>query len=392
MTHSLALIILLGLLGNYIFSKMKLPGILGMLLVGVIIGPNCLNLLSPSILSISADLRQLALIVILLSAGLDLKKEEIIPVGFTAVKMSVIPALCEGFTIAFLSVYLLGFTFIEGGMLGFILAAVSPAVVVPAMISLKKQSYKYANRVASLILAGASADDVVAITVFSAFLSIYIGEKVSIIMTILNVPIAIIMGILIAIIAAIIVMFLFKTFNIGLTQKTLILLFFGVGLTTVQALLEGKVEIAALIGVMVLGFIIREKMSDTAEKLLNNFNNIWVFAKILLFVLVGAAVDIKVMTGAGVIGILIIVIGLIARSIGVFIATLGSPLTFKERIFCGIAYLPKATVQAAMGGVPLINGAVNGNLILAIAVMSIILCAPVGAIGIKVAAPKLLDD
>lgn len=391
MVYSLALITLLGLISNYIFEKLKLPGLLGMLLVGVLIGPSVLNWLHKDMLAISPDLRQLALVVILLRAGLDLKLEDIKPVGFTAVKMAVIPALIEGFTIAFISMFFLDFTFIEGGMLGFIIAAVSPAVVVPAMIALKKQNLKYANRTSTVILAGASADDVVAITVFGAFLSVYMGEKVNVLMTILNVPISICLGIIIAIIAAYAIMLIFKKIKLSLTEQLLILLYIAVGLTFIQSILEDKLPIAALIGVMTMGFVIRMKMEDTGQKLCGALGNVWTLAKIILFVLVGAAVDVRVMGSAGVVGLLIIALGLIGRSIGVFIATLHSPLTKKERIFCTIAYLPKATVQAAIGGLPLINGATKGNLILAIAVMSIIVCAPIGAIGIKLCAPKLLN-
>lgn len=391
MAYSLALITVLGLFANYVFEKIKIPGILGMLLVGILIGPGSFNWLHKDILTISSDLRQLALIVILLRAGLDLKLEDIKPVGFTAVKMSVIPALMEGFTIAVISMFLLGFTFTEGGMLGFIIAAVSPAVVVPAMIKLKKQDFKYANRASTVILAGASADDVVAITVFGAFLSIYMGQKVNFIMTVLNVPISIILGIVVAIACAYAIMLVYKKIKFSATEQILLLLFTGVGLTFIQAVLEGKIEMAALIGVMTMGFVIRMKMEDTAVKISGGLGHIWVEAKVILFVLVGAAVDIRVMGSAGITGLIIIVIGLCARSIGVFIATLGSPLTKKERIFCTIAYLPKATVQAAIGGLPLINGAANGQLILAIAVLSIIVCAPVGAVGISVSAPKLLN-
>lgn len=391
MAYSLALITVLGLFANYVFEKIKIPGILGMLLVGILIGPGSFNWLHKDILTISSDLRQLALIVILLRAGLDLKLEDIKPVGFTAVKMSVIPALMEGFTIAVISMFLLGFTFTEGGMLGFIIAAVSPAVVVPAMIKLKKQDFKYANRASTVILAGASADDVVAITVFGAFLSIYMGQKVNFIMTVLNVPISIILGIVVAIACAYAIMLVYKKIKFSATEQILLLLFTGVGLTFIQAVLEGKIEMAALIGVMTMGFVIRMKMEETAVKISGGLGHIWVEAKVILFVLVGAAVDIRVMGSAGITGLIIIVIGLCARSIGVFIATLGSPLTKKERIFCTIAYLPKATVQAAIGGLPLINGAASGQLILAIAVLSIIVCAPVGAVGISVSAPKLLN-
>ncbi len=391
MAYSLALITVLGLFANYVFEKIRIPGILGMLLVGILIGPGSFNWLHKDILTISSDLRQLALIVILLRAGLDLKLEDIKPVGFTAVKMSVIPALMEGFTIAVISMFLLGFTFTEGGMLGFIIAAVSPAVVVPAMIKLKKQDFKYANRASTVILAGASADDVVAITVFGAFLSIYMGQKVNFIMTVLNVPISIILGIVVAIACAYAIMLVYKKIKFSATEQILLLLFTGVGLTFIQAVLEGKIEMAALIGVMTMGFVIRMKMEETAVKISGGLGHIWVEAKVILFVLVGAAVDIRVMGSAGITGLIIIVIGLCARSIGVFIATLGSPLTKKERIFCTIAYLPKATVQAAIGGLPLINGAASGQLILAIAVLSIIVCAPVGAVGISVSAPKLLN-
>ncbi|APH16204.1 sodium/hydrogen exchanger family protein [Clostridium sporogenes] len=392
MAGSLAIIILLGLIANKLFEKLKLPGLLGMLILGIIIGPHGLDWLSKYILNASSDLRKIALIVILLRAGLGLNKDELKLVGKTALKLSCIPGIIEGFFIAIASIKLLGFSFIQGGLLGFIIAAVSPAVVVPQMLSLMDKGLGKAKGIPTLILAGASIDDVFAITIFSTFLGLYAGKNINIAIQILKIPVSIILGTLIGILSAMIIIKIFKKYSIDNTKKILIILSISIILTLIETLLKGKLEIASLLGVMALGFVISDKIPSIGDKVSKGLNEIWVFAQILLFVLVGAEVNMVIAFKSGFLGIIIIALGLIGRSIGVLISLKGSNLNKKEKLFCVIAYIPKATVQAAMGAVPLANGVEAGDIILAIAVLSILTTAPLGAIAINLSGPRLLES
>lgn len=392
MAASLGIILLLGLLANKVFEKVKLPGLLGMLIVGIIIGPYGLNLLKPAMINVSADLRKIALIIILLRAGLGIDKSDLKKVGTTALKLSCIPGLIEGFTIAFISTKFLGFSFIEGGILGFIIAAVSPAVVVPSMLNLIENKIGTNKGIPTLILAGASIDDVFAITIFSAFLGLYSGENINISMQLANIPISIVLGIMMGIILGLILVKIFKKYHIRDTKKVLLILGLSILLTEVENLLKGKIEIASLLGVMTIGFVLIEKLPNVGKRLSSKINKVWVFAEILLFVLVGAQVNVGVAINAGKLGILIILIGLLGRSIGVIISLLGTELNWKEKLFCVISYVPKATVQAAMGAVPLSLGVESGDIILAMAVLSILITAPLGAIGINLFANNLLNS
>ncbi|PIH05652.1 cation:proton antiporter domain-containing protein [Clostridium combesii] len=392
MASSLAIIILLGLIANKLFEKLKLPGLLGMLILGILIGPHGLNWLSKDILNASSDLRKIALIVILLRAGLSLNKEELKLVGKTALKLSCIPGIIEGLFIAIASVKLLGFSFVQGGLLGFIIAAVSPAVVVPQMLNLIDKGLGKAKGIPTLILAGASIDDVFAITIFSTFLGLYAGKNINIAIQILKIPVSIILGTLIGVLSAIIIIKIFKKYPIDNTKKILIILSISIILTLIEALLKGKLEIASLLGVMALGFVISDKIPSIGDKVSKGLNEIWVFAQILLFVLVGAEVNMVIAFKSGFLGIIIIALGLIGRSIGVLISLKGSNLNKEEKLFCIIAYIPKATVQAAMGAVPLANGVAAGDIILAIAVLSILTTAPLGAIAINLSGPRLLES
>lgn len=390
MAASLGIILLLGLLANKLFERFKIPGLLGMLILGIVIGPYGFNLLQPDIINISADLRKIALIIILLRAGFGINKDVLKRVGNSALKMSCIPGLIEGFFIAFASVKFLNFTFIQGGILGFIIAAVSPAVVVPSMLKLIENKIGEDKGIPTLILAGASIDDVFAITIFSAFLGLYSGEHINISIQLLSIPLSIILGIVAGLIIGIIMVKIFNRYNIRDAKKVLLVLASAILLTELENLLKSKIEIASLLGVMTISFIIVEKMPKIGERLAMKFNEIWVFAEILLFVLVGAEVNIHVAFDSGLVGIIIILIGLIGRSIGVMLSLLGTDLNWKERLFCVISYIPKATVQAAMGAVPLSLGVESGDIILAIAVLSILITAPLGAIGINLTAKKLL--
>lgn len=391
MASSLAIIILLGLPANKLFEKIKIPGLLGMLILGIIIGPYGLNLLQTDLIRASADLRKIALIIILLRAGLGINKDDLKKVGSTALKMSCIPGLIEGLFIAFASVKLLNFSFIQGGILGFIIAAVSPAVVVPSMLRLIENNIGTKKGVPTLILAGASIDDVFAITIFSAFLGLYSGKHINIGIQVLSIPISILLGIIIGGIIGLVMIKIFKKYHMRDTKKVLLILGLSILLTELENLLKTKIEIASLLGVMTIGFIIIDKIPNVGKRLASKFNKIWVFAEILLFVLVGAQVNINVAVNAGGIGAIIILIGLFGRSIGVIISLLGANLNRKEKLFCIISYVPKATVQAAMGAVPLSLGVESGEVILAIAVLSILITAPLGAIGINISAEKLLE-
>lgn len=390
MTTSLAIMILLGLLVNNIFTRAKLPGLLGMLILGIIVGPYALNWLDSDILRLSAELRKIALIIILLRAGLGISRDDLKKVGPAAIKMSCIPGIVEGFIIALISTKLLGFSFIEGGILGFILAAVSPAVVVPQMLEYIEKGIGTDKGVPTLILAGSSIDDVFAITIFTTFLGLYSGSHVNIGIQILNIPVSIFIGIVLGLIIGLIMVRLFKRYHIRDTKKVLLILGSAMLLTAIETLLKNTIEIAGLLGVMTIGFIILEKKPEVAGRLALKFNKIWIFAEILLFVLVGSQVNINVALDAGLKGLMIIVLGLIGRSVGVIISTLNTNLNFKERLFCIIAYIPKATVQAAIGAIPLGLGVRSGEVILAIAVLSILVTAPLGAIAIKLSAPRLL--
>ena len=391
MALSMAFIVLAGLLMNYIFTKLKLPGFLGMIILGAAAGPYGFNFLDKNLIEISGDLRTIALIIILLRAGLGISRSELKKVGTIALKFTCIPGLIEGFTVAFVSMKLLGFSFIEGGMLGFIIAAVSPAGVVPFMIFLTENKIGTEKGIPTIILAGASADDVFAITLFTVFLGLYSESSANPFLQVLGIPLSIILGTAVGIITGIILVRVFKKFHIRDTKKVLIILSISIFLKGMENFLQDKIEIASLIGVMTIGFIILEKLPAVAVRLSGKFNKIWVFAEILLFVLVGAQVNIHVAVDAGMTGIVIILVGLAGRSIGGYIATIGSNLNMKERLFCILAYIPKATVQAAIGGIPLAAGVASGDVILAIAVLSIIITAPAGAILMKLSYKNLLE-
>ncbi len=388
---SIAIIIILGLLLGRIFEKIKLPGLLGILILGMLLGPHGLNLISKDILAISGDLRIIALIIILLRAGFGINIESLRKAGMAAVKMSFIPDCIEGFTIMIIASLLLGLPLIEAGILGFVIAAVSPAVIVPQMLSFIERRMGTAKGIPTLILTGASIDDVISITIFSIFLGIYTGKEINIVKEILGVPLSILLGILGGAAIGFFLIQVFKRFKMRDSEKTLIVLATAILFKNMGDILNSYIPIAALIGVMVIGLVILEKMPEVGLKLSKKFNKIWIFAEILLFVLVGAQVDLNLLLKAGFIGVVIIILGLLARSLGVYISLLGTQLNLKERIFCIFAYIPKATVQAAIGAIPLSLGVAHGELILAMAVLSIIFTAPLGALTVKIAGEKFLE-
>ena len=383
------LIVIGGWFSGRLAQKAKLPSIFGMTIWGITLAFFFREYFPPVIWEMAPFLKSLALITILLRAGLGIQKDVLQRVGRSAIKMAFIPCLFEGVIVAVASRYLLSFSWPEAGMMGFILAAVSPAVVVPSMLTLKEQGYGKRNEVPTMVLAGASLDDIAAISIFTVFLNIYLGGKVSYLRSAAMIPYAIILGVITGICAGLFLSWFFKKhFNkIRATEKIILLLGFSVFLVQ----LGNWTHIAALLAVMTMGFVLLEKSEIVAHELASKLAKIWIFAEIILFVLIGMAVDINVAIRAGLIGVLIIATGIIFRSCGVFIALLGTRFSSKERVFCAVAYVPKATVQAALGAIPLLSGVDNGAVILSIAVLSICLTAPLGLLGIRYTAPRLLD-
>ena len=402
MLFSFAFFILIAIGISKLFEKLRLPGLLGMILTGIILGEysrnyivNILKLdflepffISDKILSISSDLRLCALIVILIRAGLGIDRESLKKIGNVALKMSCIPCLFEGFTIMMITHLLLGFPLPICGTLGFIIAAVSPAVVVPEMLSLKEKNLGKEREIPTLILAGASIDDIFAITLFSSFLSLSLGKNVNIYKEFLKIPLSIIIGIVLGGVIGIILVKFFKKYHIRDTRKAIIFLMVGIIFHQLETL--NIFPIASLLGIMTMGFIILEKYPILAKRLSTKFNKIWVFSEIILFVLIGAAVNIEVIFSSSSVGVIIVLIGLVGRMLGVGVSLFGSNLNKKERLFCGLSYIPKATVQAAISGIPLAMGVPHGEILLAIGVLSIIISVPIGVIGIRMGQTRLL--
>lgn len=388
MLLNFCLVVLLALLLSALFEKIKLPGLLGMLIVGVVLGPSVFDYIHPIIIEVSSELRTFALIVILLRAGLGIKREALNQVGRSALLMSFIPGIIEGTSILLLCHYVVGLSLFESGILGFIIAAVSPAVVVPQMLRLKEEAYGEDKQIPTLILAGASLDDIFAITVYSAFMALYFGDISVIGQTLRNVPIGIIVGLVTGAVIGMFLIYVFKKLSIRDTKKILIILIVAVAYNAV----EDYVVINTLLGIMMIGLVLLERVPKVAGRLSAKLNKVWVLAEIVLFVLIGARVDIFVIKDAGLIGLLIIAVGLLFRSLGVVLALVGSGLNKREKIFSVFAYTPKATVQAAIGAVPLSMGVASGEFILAVAVLAIVVTAPMGAIAIRLLAPKCLTN
>lgn len=389
MLFSLIIIFFLGISAKKIFEKIKLPNLVGLVLVGILTGPYVMNILEPDVLVLSTEIRLLALIIILLRAGLGLDRQILKRIGGAAIKMSAIPGIVEGTAIMLLSHLLLGFTWAQGGVLGFILAAVSPAVVVPSMLELRDRGLGMDKNVPILVMAGASIDDVFAITIFTVFLGIAGGSAAhTSYIKFALIPFEIVGGILLGLAVGYLLALLFNRYFIHRVER--LLLVTGAGI--IVTLIGQAASLAGLLAVMSLGFILLEKGNGYVADLEDSLSHLWLAAQLFLFILIGAAVNIQVAWRAGALGILIIAVGLAARSLGVFLATWRSGLTWNERKFCAIAYIPKATVQAAIGGVPLAMGIPGGEVILAIAVLSIMITAPIGAIAIKKLAPCLLNQ
>ena len=390
MLTSIALILLLGLLLGSIFSKMRLPGLLGMMIAGIVLSPHAFNLIDKSILSISADLRQIALVIILTRAGLSLDAADLKRTGRPAILMCFVPACTEITGTIILAPILLDVTVLEAAIIGSVIAAVSPAVIVPRMIKLIDEGYGKNHSIPQLLLAGASVDDVFVIVVFTALISLASTGTVSAI-SFLQIPVSILTGIGTGTAMGSILVIFFKKFHMRDSVKILIILSFSFLLLELQNRLEGMIPISGLLAIMSLGIVMKQKYSVLAERLSGKYNKLWVAAEVFLFVLVGATVDLKYAAAAGIFAVLLVTGALVFRMSGVAMSLIKTRLTGKEKLFCMIAYTPKATVQAAIGTIPFTMGLACGQTVLIVAVLSILITAPFGAVCIDKLYKKLLD-
>ena len=396
MLTSLALIFLVGLSMGAICGYLKLPRIIGMLATGIVLGPYVLDLLAPSILSISADLRKIALIIILLKAGLSLNLEDLKKVGRPAVMMSFVPASFEILGYILLAPVILDITRTEAAVMGAVLGAVSPAVVVPRMVKLMETGYGTKKAIPQMILAGASCDDIFVIVLFTTFLSMAQGGKASAV-SFLNIPVSIVLGVLLGAVTGYLLYLFFETayarkHYVRNSMKVIVVLGFSFLMIAVENWLDGKVAVSGLLAVVSMACVLKMKSTAFVSKRLSEkFGKLWLAAEVVLFVLVGAAVDIRYTLEAGSAAVLMILAALVFRAVGVVFCTVKTNLTLKERIFCVIAYLPKATVQAAIGSVPLAAGLPCGKIVLSVAVMAIIITAPLGAFGMDATYQKFLE-
>lgn len=389
MLTSIAIILLLGLLVGWIFSKAKLPGLLGMIIVGVVLSPHCLNLVDDSILIISGDLRQIALVIILTRAGLSLNFSDLKKVGRPAILMCFVPACIEMMGTMIFAPLLLGVSILDAVIIGSVMAAVSPAVVVPRMIKLIEDGYGTDKSIPQLILAGASVDDVFVIVVFTALTTLASTGEVSAI-SFIQIPTSILLGVLLGGVTGTVFVWFFRRFHIRDSVKVLIILSVSFLLLELQNRLEGIVTVSGLLAIMSMGIIINQKYDVLAKRLSVKYNKLWLGAEIFLFVLVGIAVDLKYALTAGIAVILLVILALVFRMMGVAVSLVKTKLNKKERLFCMVAYTPKATVQAALGTVPLAMGLSCGEIVLTVAVISILITAPFGAICVDNLYKKLL--
>jgi len=391
MLTSLAFIFLLGMSLGYIFLKLKLPALLGMLFTGIILGPYVLNLLEQPLLSISVDLRQLALVIILTRAGLALDIKDLQKVGRPAILMCFVPACFEIVGMIVLAPKLLGISVLEAAIMGTVIAAVSPAIIVPKMLFLMEKKYGTKNSIPQMIMAGGSVDDVFVIVLFTALTGLATGGEISP-TSFFQIPVAIITGLVLGVVVGYLLSRFFKAFHMRDSIKVIILLSLSFLFVALEKQFKGIVPISGLLAVMSMGATILKTYEILAVRLSAKFSKLWVGAEILLFVLVGATVDIKYAVAAGIGAIVLILGALLFRMTGVYTCMIKTKLTLKERIFCMIAYTPKATVQAAIGSIPLAMGLSCGKIVLTVAVLAILITAPLGAFGVDMTFKKLLTQ
>ena len=390
MLTSIAVILLLGLLMGWIFSRLKLPSLLGMVIVGIILSPHAFNLIDDSILGISGELRQIALVIILTRAGLSLDISDLKKVGRPALLMCFVPACVEMLGTVIVAPMLLGVTRLEAAVIGSVIAAVSPAVVVPRMIRLIEEGYGKNKSIPQLILAGASVDDVFVIVVFTAFTALASTGEMSV-TSFIQIPISIVVGIIFGGYIGMLMVLFFKKYHMRDSVKILIILSISFLILEAENRMQGYIPVSGLIAIMSMGIIIKQKYEVLALRLSVKYNKLWLGAEVFLFVLVGATVNLRYVASAGGVAILVIIGALLFRMTGVAISLVKTDLSPKERLFCMMAYTPKATVQAAIGAIPLSMGLECGSIVLTVAVLSILITAPFGAICVDNLYKKLLE-
>lgn len=389
MLLSISLILLVGMSMGWICRKLRLPGLVGMLVTGIMLGPFALDLLDPDILNISADLSKIALIIILTRAGLGLDVSGLKKLGRPALLMCFVPATFELLGVLALAPRLLGLTMLESAILGTVLAAVSPAVVVPRMVRLMDEGYGVKEGIPQLVLAGASVDDVYVIVLFSTFTGMMQGEGISV-LRFVNIPVSIVFGIGIGLLAGFLLAAFFKKARIRDTSKVLIVLSVSFLLAAIEDSLKTPITFSALIAILFIGIGLQKKSGQTAQRLSEKYGKLWVAAEVFLFVLVGATLNIRYFSRVGIPAVILILGALLFRMLGVFLCLAKTPLKKKEKLFAMIAYTPKATVQAAIGGIPLALGFACGDTVLTVAVLAIVITAPLGAFAIDWSYKKLL--
>lgn len=389
MLLSIGLIILMGMALGWVCKKMKLPALVGMLIVGILLGPYGFQIMDPSLLAISADLRKIALVIILTRAGLGLDIQGLKRIGRPAFLMCFVPATFELAGMLLLGPAVLGLTRLESAIMGAVLAAVSPAVVVPRMVKLMDTKYGTKKGVPQLILAGASVDDVYVIVLFTTFVGMMQGEGISV-MRFVNIPISILLGIAVGLLVGYLLAIFFEKMHLRDTVKVLVTLSISLLLVAAEDQMTTAITFSALIAVMFIGVGLQKYKADVVPRLSEKYGKMWVGAEVFLFVLVGATVNIEYLGNVGVKALVVIVCALILRMVGVFVCLLGTKFNSKERLFSMMAYTPKATVQAAIGGIPLAMGFACGEMVLTVAVLAIVLTAPIGAFAIDLSYKKLL--
>lgn len=382
MLTSLALTFLLGLLLGFLSKKINLPTLVGLLFTGIILGPSFLDVMHPNLLGISVDLRQVALVVILTRAGLALNLQELKKAGRPAILLCFVPAICELIGITLIAPHLLDVTYLEAALIGSIVAAVSPAVIVPKMLKMMEEGYGTKKSIPQMIMAAGSVDDVVVIVIFTVLASLLMGHSISV-LSFAHIPISIVVGLSVGISVGFAMVAFFKAFHMRDTIKVIILLSVCFLILALEHALKDSVPMSGLLAIMSVGVVILQRYAILAKRLSVKYSKLWVAAEILLFVLVGAEVNVDYAMASGLNAILVVLGGLVFRMVGVYLSIVGTPLSNKERLFCMIAYMPKATVQAAIGSLPLAWGLKCGETALTVAVLAILITAPLGAFGIE---------
>jgi len=389
MLTSLALIIFLGLGLGRIFEKLNLPRLVGMLITGIVLGPSVLNLISPDILNIAPDLREIALIIILVRAGLSLDLGDLRSIGRPALLMCFVPAAFEITAVTLIAPLVFGMSYLEAAVMGCVLAPVSAAVVVPYMLKLMGNGYGTDKKIPQLIMAGTSVDDVFVIVLLTSLTGLYKGDRFNAV-SFLKIPASILLGVAFGVAVGFVLNFVFKKVKLQPTAKLLIVLAAAFLLLTFENSVP-QVPVSSLLAIMVAGAVILKKSPETASRLSAGFTQVWMAAELMLFVLVGCAVCVEYIGHAGVATMVVLICGSLLRFFGVFLCLVKTNITFKERVFCAVAYIPKATVQAAMGAIPLSMGMASGETTLTVAVLAILILAPTGAFLIGRLYPLLLN-